>query len=211
MSAPQAGARTYITEIWCPPADNGVHALHSHMPEPEPLPEPEPPGGRDMTAPEPQVRPETAREYVAELAADAERARLAREAEADLGHDYDGPELRSGTPEYEAEYAEYQAWVAQPESGHQPVPYTLTPEAEAVLDAASEAEVCGPRLPELHDLCRAQDAPCEANRAGCSDAVYDRLVLERQQTEAAYLAGYDRELDRALEAEAAEAEPEAEL
>ena len=38
----QAGARTYITEIWCPPADNGRHALPSRMPEPEPLPEPEP-------------------------------------------------------------------------------------------------------------------------------------------------------------------------
>ncbi len=32
----------YVTEVWCPLADNGVHALHSHMPEPEPLPEPEP-------------------------------------------------------------------------------------------------------------------------------------------------------------------------
>jgi hypothetical protein len=32
----------YVTEIWCPPADNGVQALHSHMREPEPLPEPEP-------------------------------------------------------------------------------------------------------------------------------------------------------------------------
>lgn len=39
--------------------------------------------------------------------------------EAELGHDYDGPELQSGTPEYEAEYAEYQAWAAaEPE----PVP-----------------------------------------------------------------------------------------
>ena len=42
--------------------------------------------------------------------------------EAGLGHDYDGPELRSGTPEYEALYAEYQAWAAQPgpepEAGH---------------------------------------------------------------------------------------------
>lgn len=35
--------------------------------------------------------------------------------EAGLGHDYDGPELQSGTPEYEALYAEYQAWVAPPE------------------------------------------------------------------------------------------------
>ena len=33
--------RTYVTEIWCPPADNGVHALSSRMPEPEPLPDPE--------------------------------------------------------------------------------------------------------------------------------------------------------------------------
>jgi hypothetical protein len=40
------GARTvtpeYVTEVWCPPADSGVHALHSPMREPEPLPEPEP-------------------------------------------------------------------------------------------------------------------------------------------------------------------------
>jgi hypothetical protein len=28
----------YVTEIWCPPADNGVQALHSHMREPEPHP-----------------------------------------------------------------------------------------------------------------------------------------------------------------------------
>ena len=41
-SEPQAPARPYVTEIWCPPADSGVHALHSHMREPEPLPEPEP-------------------------------------------------------------------------------------------------------------------------------------------------------------------------
>ena len=41
MSAPEPAARTYLTEIWCPPADNGVHRLHSPMREPEPLPEPE--------------------------------------------------------------------------------------------------------------------------------------------------------------------------
>jgi hypothetical protein len=52
---------------------------------------------------------------------------------AGLGHDYDGAELRSGTPEYEALYAEYQAWAAQPEPCDRPVPYTLTPEAEAEL------------------------------------------------------------------------------
>ena len=39
--------------------------------------------------------------------------------EAGLGHDYDGPELRSGTPEHEALYAEYQAW-AQADPGPQP-------------------------------------------------------------------------------------------
>jgi hypothetical protein len=44
MTAPELrpAAGSYVTEIWCPPADNGVHALHSHMREPEPLPEPEP-------------------------------------------------------------------------------------------------------------------------------------------------------------------------
>jgi hypothetical protein len=39
--AAQALAASWA-EIWCPPADSGVHALHSHMREPEPLPEPEP-------------------------------------------------------------------------------------------------------------------------------------------------------------------------
>lgn len=58
--------------------------------------------------------------------------------------------------------------------------------------------VCGPQLPSLHDLYLAQDAPCEANTAGCSDAVYDQLILERQQTEAAYLDGYDRDLSACL-------------
>jgi hypothetical protein len=35
-------------------------------------------------------------------------------AEPDLGHDYDGPELHPGTPEYEAGYREYQAAEAEP-------------------------------------------------------------------------------------------------
>ena len=48
----------------------------------------------------------------------------------------------------------------------------------------------------MEDVWRAQDAPREADRAGCSNAEYDRLVLERQQTEAAYLEGYDRDLIR---------------
>ena len=63
------------------------------------------------------------------------------EADPDLGHGYDGPELRSGTPEYEAGYAEYQAWAGQAGPENEPVPYTLTAQAEAALDAAEpEAE-----------------------------------------------------------------------
>ncbi len=135
-----------------------------------------------MTAHEPQAGPETAREYVDKLLSTALEAEpgasdLGRfepnpydlgisddpevtwaevrrtDPEAGLGHDYDGPELRSGTPEYEAEYAEYQAWAAQPDPEpeaepdllvfgpcDQPVPYTLTPEAEEELDAADAAE-----------------------------------------------------------------------
>jgi hypothetical protein len=38
---PAADSAAYVTEIWCPPADNAVHALHSHTREPEPLPEAE--------------------------------------------------------------------------------------------------------------------------------------------------------------------------
>ena len=49
-----------------------------------------------------------------------ERQIAGSDPEAGLGHDYDGPELRSGTPEYEALYAEYQAWVAQPEPEAEP-------------------------------------------------------------------------------------------
>ena len=42
MTAPEppAAGRSYVTEIWCPPADSGVHALHSHMPEPNRFPIP---------------------------------------------------------------------------------------------------------------------------------------------------------------------------
>lgn len=32
-------ARTYVTEVWCPPRDTGVQRLHSRMKEPEPEPE----------------------------------------------------------------------------------------------------------------------------------------------------------------------------
>ena len=54
----------------------------------------------------------------------------------------------------------------------------------------------GPQFPTMEDVWRAQDAPLEADHAGCSNAEYDRLVLERRQTEAAYLKGYDRDLTR---------------
>jgi hypothetical protein len=94
----KAGARLYVTEIWCPPADDGVHALSSHMLEPEPLPEPEPEA--DMTTLKPRIEaaffaaaPEPEPE-----AAEPEAERLTDTA-ADLGHDY----------------AEYQAWAAEPE------------------------------------------------------------------------------------------------
>jgi hypothetical protein len=55
------------------------------------------------------------------------------------GHYYDARELRSGTPEYEAGYAEYQAWAGQAGPENEPVPYTLTDQAQAALDAG-EAE-----------------------------------------------------------------------
>jgi hypothetical protein len=32
----------YVTEIWCPPVDNGIQKLHLPMRAPEPIPEPEP-------------------------------------------------------------------------------------------------------------------------------------------------------------------------
>jgi len=68
----------------------------------------------------------------------------------------------------------------------------------------------GPQFPDMEDVWRAQDATAEADRAGCTAAEYDRLVLERRQTEAAYLERYDRDLLRAREAIPDEPEPEAE-
>ena len=67
------------------------------------------------------------------------RRRSPHGPESDPGHDYDGPELHCGTPEYEAGYAEYQAWAGHAGPENEPVPYTLTDQAEAALDAA-EAE-----------------------------------------------------------------------
>ena len=37
--AGEHGPRMYVTELWCPPADDGVQRLHSPMKEPEPEPE----------------------------------------------------------------------------------------------------------------------------------------------------------------------------
>ncbi len=38
---PQARPVVYVTEIWCPPTDDGRRSLHLPMREPEPLPETE--------------------------------------------------------------------------------------------------------------------------------------------------------------------------
>jgi len=95
---------------------------------------------------------------------------------------------------------------------YEPTPYDLgitdDPEAGWEVQASGQAETYGPQLPSKAELWAAQDAPLEADRAGCSDAEYQRLLLERQQTEIAYREGYDRDLLRDLEAET---EPEAEL
>jgi hypothetical protein len=50
---------------------------------------------------------------------------------ADLGHDYDGPELHPGTPEYAAGYAEYLASLEEPEADYdaEAAEYDVAPEA----------------------------------------------------------------------------------
>jgi hypothetical protein len=89
---------------------------------------------------------------------------------------------------------------------------TTTPHAGPVpdLDLAADDEIYGPQFPDEHDLHRAQDRPLEAGQAGCSEAEYQRLVQERQQTELAYLAGYDRDLIASRPEAGAEADWEAE-
>ncbi len=108
-----------------------------------------------MTAPEPQVGPETARDYVAGLVADAERARQAREAEAELGHDYEGPEAQPGTPEHDKTLAEYLEWTNSPNVAHEadvasdyPLPWEVAAqaqraerEAEAVAEPSLELDL----------------------------------------------------------------------
>ena len=60
---------------------------------------------------------------------------LEADPEADLGHEYDGPELQPGTPEYEAEYAAYQAWA-----GGLGWPFADADIADAEAEAGPEAE-----------------------------------------------------------------------
>jgi hypothetical protein len=70
--------------------------------------------------------------------------------------------------------------------------------------------VYGPQLPSLADLWQAQAAPW--NEPRCTDAEWERLTLEKHQTEAAYRARADAEFAAEFEATYPElaAEPEAE-
>jgi hypothetical protein len=56
----------------------------------------------------------------------------------------------------------------------------------------------GPQLPSVADLWQAQAAPWAEPR--CSDAEWERLTLEKHQTEAAYLARVDAEFVAEFEA-----------
>ncbi len=71
-----------------------------------------------------------------------------------------------------------------------------TPPAQPVPgpDPVADEQIYGPQFPDERDLYRAQDRPLEADQAGRGEPEYRRLVLERQQTELAYLTGYDRQL-----------------
>lgn len=83
------------------------------------------------------------------------------------------------------------------------------PETEPEPELEPDAEAYGPHWPSMAELWAAQDAPWIANEAECDKAEFDRLMLAKQQTEAAYLEGVDRDLVRALEAEAEYLEAEA--
>ena len=80
-------------------------------------------------------------------------------------------------------------------------------ESQTAPDLGLDSPAFGPQPPDLADLYAAQDAPLEA---GLGNAEHDRLIESRIQTEAGYLDAYDRDLVRALEAEAADPELEAE-
>jgi hypothetical protein len=82
-----------------------------------------------------------------------------------------------------------------------------TTESQATADLDLDSPAYGPQPPDQADLYAAQDAPYEP---GLGDAEFDRLLAERIQTEIAYKNALDRDLVRALEADAAEPELEAE-
>jgi hypothetical protein len=101
-----------------------------------------------MTAPEPQGPRPGLRDIVSAFFAAEHAAETGQvwpgpcdRAEPDLRHDYDGPELHPGTPEYAAGYAEYlAAEAAAVYLETRPVSYTLTPQAEALLAEPREPE-----------------------------------------------------------------------
>jgi hypothetical protein len=118
---PQASA-DYRPKMAPPMSDGFYRAISEYVRAENAKAEPEP---------EPEAGPETVRDYVADLVADAERARLAREAEAELGHDYKGREAQPGTPEHDKVLEEYLEWT---NSVQTPAEY------RAELDAALAAE-----------------------------------------------------------------------
>jgi hypothetical protein len=68
------------------------------------------------------------------------------------------------------------------------------------LKPQADAETYGPQLPDMHDLHLAQGRTVDSASLVASDAEYAQRVLERQQTEAAYLTRYDGDLVRELDA-----------
>ena len=108
--------------------------------------------------------------------------------EAELGREYDGPELHTGTPEYEAELAEYRAWLAeyQARAGQAEPEPGARPDAAADSRPGSEiAEAYGPHLPTMQDVWAARNAAAEAHEAGCSVDERERLILDLLRTEEA--------------------------
>ena len=132
-----------------------------------------------MTVPEPRIEPEASdlgrfepTPYDLGVSDDPEVtwAEIRRDdPEAGLGHDYDGPELRSGTPEYEALYAEYQAWAspaAEPRSALPPV----VPDAMADWAYGREPGTSARLAAELMASEREPEAQAEHGRTcGCSE------------------------------------------
>jgi hypothetical protein len=101
---------------------------------------------------------------------------------------------RNAKPDPDQEYVDL---VAHPE-----LEPDLGPTKESIEQGAEPDDAWhGPRPPAIGDLWAAQGAPHDANVSGCSDEEYDRLVLEKQQTELAYLEAHDRDFARAWDAE----------